>query len=50
MEKTNARELSPAAFPEPPSLATVDVSFISLEKVLPAVFGVLTATARRWCW
>ncbi len=41
MEKINARQLAPAAFPDPPDLATVDVSFISLEKVLPAVFGVL---------
>lgn len=41
MEKTNARQLPPDAFPEPPDLATVDVSFISLEKVLPSVFGVL---------
>ena len=37
-------QLSPAAFEEPPSLATVDVSFISLEKVLPAVLGVLAET------
>ncbi|HET8577277.1 MAG TPA: TlyA family RNA methyltransferase [Methylomirabilota bacterium] len=41
MEKTNARQLPPEAFPEPPDLATIDVSFISLEKVLPSVFGVL---------
>ena len=41
MEKTNARHLLAAAFPDPPDLATVDVSFISLEKVLPAVFRVL---------
>jgi 23S rRNA (cytidine1920-2'-O)/16S rRNA (cytidine1409-2'-O)-methyltransferase len=42
MEKTNARHLVPAAFPDAPDLATIDVSFISLEKVLPAVYGVLT--------
>jgi len=41
MEKTNARHLLAAAFSDAPDLATVDVSFISLEKVLPAVFGVL---------
>ncbi len=41
MEKTNARRLVAAAFADAPHLATVDVSFISLEKVLPAVFGVL---------
>ncbi|HUP38086.1 MAG TPA: TlyA family RNA methyltransferase [Candidatus Limnocylindria bacterium] len=43
MEKTNARNLPVDSFPESPDLATVDVSFISLEKVLPAVFGVLTS-------
>jgi 23S rRNA (cytidine1920-2'-O)/16S rRNA (cytidine1409-2'-O)-methyltransferase len=42
MERTNARTLDPRLFEERPSLAVVDVAFISLEKVLPAVFGVLT--------
>jgi 23S rRNA (cytidine1920-2'-O)/16S rRNA (cytidine1409-2'-O)-methyltransferase len=41
MEQTNARALDPRVFPERPSLAVVDVAFISLEKILPAVFGVL---------
>ena len=41
MEQTNARALDPRVFDDQPSLAVVDVSFISLEKVLPAVFGVL---------
>lgn len=41
MEKTNARSLDPRLFDPRPGLAVVDVSFISLEKVLPAVFGVL---------
>lgn len=41
MEQSNARALDPRVFDEQPSLAVVDVSFISLEKVLPAVFGVL---------
>jgi 23S rRNA (cytidine1920-2'-O)/16S rRNA (cytidine1409-2'-O)-methyltransferase len=41
MEKTNARNLSPTAFVSAPELATVDVSFISLEKVLPAIYNVL---------
>ena len=35
MEKVNARELE--SFPEPVSLVVVDVSFIGLEKVLPAI-------------
>jgi len=43
MEKTNARNLPVDSFPESPDLATVDISFISLEKVLPSVFGVLTS-------
>jgi 23S rRNA (cytidine1920-2'-O)/16S rRNA (cytidine1409-2'-O)-methyltransferase len=37
IERLNARELAPADLPFAPSLATVDVSFISLTKVLPAV-------------
>jgi 23S rRNA (cytidine1920-2'-O)/16S rRNA (cytidine1409-2'-O)-methyltransferase len=34
MERTNARTLGPGALPEPVALAVVDVSFISLTKVL----------------
>ena len=37
IERLNARELEPVDLPFEPSLATVDVSFISLTKVLPAV-------------
>jgi 23S rRNA (cytidine1920-2'-O)/16S rRNA (cytidine1409-2'-O)-methyltransferase len=37
IERLNARELLPSDLPFAPSLATVDVSFISLTKVLPAV-------------
>jgi 23S rRNA (cytidine1920-2'-O)/16S rRNA (cytidine1409-2'-O)-methyltransferase len=37
IERLNARALEPADLPFEPSLATVDVSFISLTKVLPAV-------------
>jgi 23S rRNA (cytidine1920-2'-O)/16S rRNA (cytidine1409-2'-O)-methyltransferase len=37
IERANARELDPADLPWRPSLATVDVSFIGLAKVLPAV-------------
>jgi 23S rRNA (cytidine1920-2'-O)/16S rRNA (cytidine1409-2'-O)-methyltransferase len=37
MERTNARHLTPEDLPWAPELATVDVSFISLAKVLPAV-------------
>jgi 23S rRNA (cytidine1920-2'-O)/16S rRNA (cytidine1409-2'-O)-methyltransferase len=35
IERVNARDLE--SFPEPVSLVVVDVSFISLEKVLPAI-------------
>src|SRR6266702_6570694 len=41
MEHTNARALDPRVFGEQPTLAVIDVSFISLEKILPSVFGVL---------
>jgi 23S rRNA (cytidine1920-2'-O)/16S rRNA (cytidine1409-2'-O)-methyltransferase len=36
-EGVNARHLEPARFPDRPTFAAVDVSFISLRKVLPAV-------------
>ncbi|HEU5252756.1 MAG TPA: TlyA family RNA methyltransferase [Solirubrobacterales bacterium] len=41
LERLNAREMTPADLPFAPSLATVDVSFISLTKVLPAVADCL---------
>ena len=43
MERTNARDLAP--LPEACDLATVDVSFIGLEKVLAAVCGSLKPNA-----
>lgn len=43
LERTNARTLTPGALPYTPDLASVDVSFISLAKVLPAVLECLTA-------
>jgi len=39
LERTNARTLSPEMLPYRPDLAVVDVSFISLAKVLEAVLG-----------
>jgi 23S rRNA (cytidine1920-2'-O)/16S rRNA (cytidine1409-2'-O)-methyltransferase len=45
LERTNARFLSPAQIPEACDLATMDVSFISVRKILPALAAVLTATA-----
>lgn len=41
IERLNARALAPAALPFRPDLTTVDVSFISLAKVLPAVAACL---------
>jgi 23S rRNA (cytidine1920-2'-O)/16S rRNA (cytidine1409-2'-O)-methyltransferase len=37
LEKRDARSLSPADLPAPPRLIVCDVSFISLEKVLPSI-------------
>lgn len=41
IERLNARAMEPGDLPFVPSLATVDVSFISLTKVLPAVVRCL---------
>jgi 23S rRNA (cytidine1920-2'-O)/16S rRNA (cytidine1409-2'-O)-methyltransferase len=41
IERLNARELASTDLPFAPDLAVVDVSFISLAKVLPAVAGCL---------
>jgi 23S rRNA (cytidine1920-2'-O)/16S rRNA (cytidine1409-2'-O)-methyltransferase len=40
LERVNARHLDPEMLPYRPDVMTVDVSFISLAKVLPAVAGV----------
>lgn len=39
VERTNARSLGPEVLPYRPEVIVVDVSFISLAKVLPAVLG-----------
>jgi len=39
LERMNARAIAPAALPYPPDLVVVDLSFISLTKVLPAVLA-----------
>lgn len=44
-ERTNARHLPPGAFGEPVSLVVVDLSFIRLEVVLPALVGQLAPEA-----
>ena len=46
LEQTDIRALDPARLPEPPSFATVDVSFISLKLVLPAVSSLLAPRAK----
>jgi 23S rRNA (cytidine1920-2'-O)/16S rRNA (cytidine1409-2'-O)-methyltransferase len=43
IERANARDLAAADLPWAPELATVDVSFISLAKVLPAIAATQTA-------
>lgn len=45
-EQVNARYLKPADFPEPISLATADVSFISVTMILPSVVPLLKPDAR----
>ncbi len=39
IERANARSLSPSDLPYPPDLIVIDVSFISLARVLPAVLA-----------
>ena len=44
MDKANARDLTPARFPQPfapADLVVIDCSFISLNKILPAATGLL---------
>jgi 23S rRNA (cytidine1920-2'-O)/16S rRNA (cytidine1409-2'-O)-methyltransferase len=49
MEKTNARQLTPAAFPQPfapMDLVVVDCSFISLRKILPPAVALLRPSGK----
>ena len=49
MEKTNARLLTPAMFPQPfifMDLAVLDCSFISLQKILPPAIALLKPLAK----
>ena len=41
MERTNARAMTREQFPDVPSLAVMDVSFISIRLILPAAIGVM---------
>jgi 23S rRNA (cytidine1920-2'-O)/16S rRNA (cytidine1409-2'-O)-methyltransferase len=48
MEKTNARELTPAKMPPPfvpVDIAVIDCSFISLRKIIPVAVALLKASA-----
>lgn len=45
MERTNARLLEADSLPEPIEAASIDVAFISLEKILPTVRKLLAADA-----
>ena len=49
MEKTNVRYLEPEQIPEPVGFAGCDVSFISLTKIIPAVWNVLSEGALMVC-
>ena len=49
MEKTNARQLTPASFPapfRPADVVVIDCSFISLRKILPAAVALLSRSGR----
>ncbi len=46
MEHTNARTLTADMFEHRPEIAVMDVSFISVKLILPAVFGVLGEKGR----
>jgi len=45
LERTDIRKLDPLRLPEPPHFVTVDTSFISLERVLPAALAPSRAPA-----
>lgn len=49
MEKTNFRYVKPGDLPQQPSFSSVDVSFISLSKILPASYEILTPQAEMVC-
>lgn len=49
MERQNARNLTPDMFPEKMDMAVMDMSFISLHLVLPAVRSLLTEAGQVVC-
>ena len=49
LERTNARYLAHEQIPEEPDFSSVDVSFISLKLILPAIAGVLREEGQVVC-
>ena len=49
MERTNVRHLKEGDIPDKPEIAVVDVSFISLRLILPAIRELLTANGEVAC-
>jgi len=49
LERTNARYLSNEQIPEPLDFASIDVSFISLALILPALYGLLKDEGHALC-
>lgn len=49
MEKTNIRHVTPDMFPDKIDFVTVDVSFISLDKVIPVASGIIRNDAEMIC-
>lgn len=46
IERVNIRAIEPALVPEPVAIAVIDVSFISLEKVIPSILQFLLPGAK----
>ena len=46
IERRNIRDIDPSLIPEPVDIAVIDVSFISLEKVIPSVLKFLPTILR----
>lgn len=49
MEKTNFRYMVPGDIPDSPDFASVDVSFISLSKILPPAYDLLKTSGEMVC-
>ena len=47
MERTNARYLTPEQIPDPLDFASIDVSFISLKLIFPALYGLLRQVGKK---